>query len=316
MSKISSVLFDADGTLWVGENHVLGATDAFKRLKDDGIRTFIVTNNSNNTREEIAEKLNKRGFVDVQPGDIISAGYVTAEYLISNGFDSKNLKVFVVGEPGLAKELENNGINVLTVDSFDSDIKDLTQLKIDPSIKAVVAGVDTTLSYRKLAIASRIVIENDAQLIGTNCDACDPVGPGIFMPDAMPTIKFIECSTSRTAFILGKPSSYMFEPLRNKLNINPEEIIMVGDRLNTDIKFARNINAASALVLTGITKKEDALIAPPNERPDYVIDSVACLPYLIEKINNNCEFLHKITKEPLEIFVFSSQNQKEKASTV
>ena len=291
MTCVKTVLFDADGCLWVGSKLVPGANDTIDLLRKDGIDPYIVTNNSNNSREEIVEKLHKKGFHDINREMIISAGYVTAQFLLNHGFNDTRRKVYVVGESGLVQELKNNGISALSVEDFPDD--DLQTLQIDPTILAVVAALDETLTYRKLAIGCRIVIENDAFLVGTNCDNADPVGDGIYVPDSLPTIRFIESSTNRKAIILGKPTLSMFEPLKQHKGVKPEETMMVGDRLNTDIKFSKVIGARGTVVLTGITKKEDIDAAVSDNKPDYVLDSVAGIPQLVKEINsklkdNNC----------------------------
>ncbi|KAK8867042.1 p-nitrophenyl phosphatase [Tritrichomonas musculus] len=282
-NPIKTVLFDADGCLWVGSKLVPGANEVLNILREDGVNPYIVTNNSNNSREEIVEKLLKKGFSNITKEMIISAGYCTAQYLLSLGFKDPNRKVFVVGESGLIQELKNNGITTLGIDDFPDE--DIEELHIDPSILAVVGALDTTLTYKKLAIGCRIVIENDALLIGTNCDNADPVGPGIYVPDALPTILFLEGSTNRKAIVLGKPTKSMFEPLRALKGIEGKETMMVGDRLNTDIKFSKIIGARGTVVLTGITKMEDAQAAPKDNRPDFIAKSVADVPDIVKEIN-------------------------------
>ena len=283
MVLVETVLFDADGCLWVGPNTVPGAPECLAALQEAGLNVYVVTNNSNNTREEIAEKLRTRGFKNMTADNVISAGYVTAQYLLSLGFSDQSRRVFVLGETGLVKELRQNGINACGGDEFDDKllIQDLT---IDPAFCAVVAALDETLTYRKLAIGTRIVIENDAFLIGTNCDAADPLGRGIFVPDAMPTIMAIEGATGRKATILGKPTKFMFEPLRMQ-GLKSENTMMVGDRLNTDMMFAKTIGARGTVVLTGITTRDDAVNEMQN-KPDYICDSSADVAELVKNINS------------------------------
>jgi phosphoglycolate/pyridoxal phosphate phosphatase family enzyme len=242
-----------------------------------------VTNDSSNTREKIVAKVASRGFHAVTEDMIVSAGYTTGRYLLSLGFSDRARQVFVVGEEGLVKELRQQGINAFGSEVFDEKAE-LHKLDIPHAYGAVVAGVDTTLTYRKLAIATRIVIENDAVLIGTNCDSADPFGNGIFLPDAMPTIMALEGATGRKATILGKPTAQMFEPLRDIAGIRPENTIMIGDRLNTDVKFAKTIGAKSALVLTGATGREDAR-SDPELIPDFVCESVADISELVFSLN-------------------------------
>jgi 4-nitrophenyl phosphatase len=273
--RVSTALFDADGCLWVGPTPVPGAPEILVTLREAGVKCFIVTNNSTNTREEIAAKLRSKGFFGITKDMVVSACYATALYLLSLGFHEESRRVFVVGEKGLVKELCAHGIDAVDGDYFDEGAN-IGDLKIDRRFLAVVAGCDTTLSYRKLAIATRIVIENDAYLIGTNSDAVDPLGHGIFIPDTLPTVMALEACTGRKAVFLGKPTAAMFDPVLKMHEVVREETIMIGDRLNTDIKFAKTVGIKSAVVLTGITTREEAQ-AESECPPDMILESVADL---------------------------------------
>jgi HAD superfamily hydrolase (TIGR01450 family) len=191
--------------------------------------------------------------------------------------------VFIVGEDGLIREMRQNGIDALGVNDFGD--ADLADIEIPEDIAAVIVALDRTLTYRKLAIGSRIIVENDALLIGTNCDHALPLGRGIVVPDALPNILALQAASGRTATVLGKPSKLMFEPLRISKNLDKDETIMVGDRLNTDIQFAKNIGARGVLVLTGVTTRDDAEAVGPEQRPDFICNSVADIPDLVRELN-------------------------------
>ena len=289
MRPIKNVLFDADGVLWVGGKTIPAAPDSITKLREMGLNVFIVTNNPTHTRQAIADKMTGRGFKNITPDMIVSAGYVTAQYLYSHGFKDKRRKVFVVGEKGLIQELRDNGVNAIGVDDLPDD--PIEDLKLDPTILACVVALDMTLTYRKLAIGNRVIVENDAILIGTNCDNALPLGNGVFVPDAYPNILALQNSSGRKAIVLGKPSKLMFEPLHLLRGLDVGETLMVGDRLNTDIMFAKNIGSRGCLVLTGITTREDAMAVPVEERPNYIVQSIANIPELVAKVNLEAEQL-------------------------
>nr|AAB51111.1 4-nitrophenylphosphatase [Tritrichomonas foetus] len=287
MKSIKTVLFDADGVLWCGDNLVPGAPEVFDKLREMGINPYLVTNNPTSTRNEIANRLMGKGFRNIPDDMIVSAGYVTTQYLLSMGFSDQRRKVFIIGEQGLINEMRNNGVNALGVDDFPDD--ELATLKIDEDILAVVVALDRTLTYRKLAIGNRIVVENDALLIGTNCDCALPLGHGVFVPDAMSNILALQSSSGRKAIMLGKPSKLMFEPLKKTKGLDASEAIMVGDQFKTDIQFAKNIGARSTIVLTGVTTKDDVAAINPELKPDYVKESVRDIPDLVREINEKIE---------------------------
>ena len=283
MKPIKNVLFDADGVLWVGGQTIPSAPPTITKLRQMGLNVFVVTNNPTHTRQQIADKLTGRGFENITSDMIISAGYVTSQYLYSHGFKDKRRKVFVVGEKGLIQEMRDNGLNAIGIDDLPDD--PVEELKLDPNILACVVALDMTLTYRKLAIGCRVIVENDALLIGTNCDNALPLGNGILVPDAYPNVLALENASGRKAIVLGKPSKLMFEPLHTVRGLNSDETLMVGDRLNTDIMFSKNIGSRGCLVLTGCTRREDALAVPPEERPDFIEPSVGEIPDLVNKVN-------------------------------
>ncbi|KAK8860652.1 p-nitrophenyl phosphatase [Tritrichomonas musculus] len=288
MKSIKTVLFDADGVLWCGDNVVPGAPEVFDKLREMGIHPYLVTNNPTSTRNEIANRLMGKGWHNIPDEMIVSAGYVTTQYLLSIGFSDQRRKVFIIGEPGLIKEMRNNGVNALGIDDFPPENTpegNLATLKIDENILAVVVALDRTLTYRKLALGNRIIVENDALLVGTNCDTALPLGGGVFVPDAMSNIIALQTSCGRKAVMLGKPSKLMFEPLKSSLNLDASEAMMVGDQFKTDIQFAKNIGSRSTIVLTGVTTKDDVLAINPELKPDYVKDSVRDIPDLVREIN-------------------------------
>jgi HAD superfamily hydrolase (TIGR01450 family) len=94
MSGVKTVLFDADGVLWVGDHLIPGAAETMDILREMGVTPYVVTNNPTNTRHEIAAKLMAKGFHNVPEDMIVSAGYVTTQYLLSIGFDDPERRVF------------------------------------------------------------------------------------------------------------------------------------------------------------------------------------------------------------------------------
>src|SRR5512139_1506157 len=105
---IKAVIFDLDGTLYLGKTVVPGAIDALAAVRAAGMKTFFLTNAGTRSREGVAEKLRRLGF-PAQSREIYCGSYILAEY-IREKYPGK--VVFPVGEPGLSEELEKNGIAV------------------------------------------------------------------------------------------------------------------------------------------------------------------------------------------------------------
>jgi HAD superfamily hydrolase (TIGR01450 family) len=139
----------------------------------------------------------------------------------------------------------------------------------DPDV--CVLAYDTTMDFAKLRKFNECLV-NGSFYVATHPDSVCPAA-GISPPDVGSIIKLFECSSSRLPDVIcGKPYPAMGEALLGLVNADKSEIAMVGDRLNTDIKFANNSGFTGVLVLTGETKKE---MLPSNvAKPDIVLDSL------------------------------------------
>lgn len=246
---IKTAIFDLDGTLFLGKTVVPDAPEALERLRLAGVRVFFLTNAGTRSREGVAHKLNNMGLQAV-PEEVYCGSYLVAKYIAQN---LPGKKAFVVGEQGMKEELEAAG--VATGD--DAEI--------------VATCLDRHLTYEKLAKAHKL-LKKGAKFIASNKDHTFPTEHGS-MPGAGSIVAALEFSSKKTAYIVGKPNPFAFEVMQNELGLNPEETVMVGDRLDTDIAFAKNAGVKSALVLTGISK--EAEIKEKKIVPDFVFPSVA-----------------------------------------
>lgn len=249
------IIFDMDGVLYRGDQPIEGAKEVVEYLKSKKIPFVLLTNNSTRNAKMYREKLHKMG-IDVEEDRIITSGYATAQYLKKH---FKKGKVFVIGEKGLIEEIKSIGWEIV---SFE-EIKERWG-----SIDYVVVGLDTKLTYEKLKYAC-LAIRSGAKFIGTNPDTTYPSEIGI-VPGTGSIIASLKASTDVEPLIIGKPNEPVYEIVREKLDA--DEIWVVGDRLDTDIVFAKKINAKSIMVLSGINSLED--IEKSEFKPDLVLASI------------------------------------------
>ncbi len=132
-------------------------------------------------------------------------------------------------------------------------------------------GFDITLTYEKLWGACEYISEG-VEYITTHPDFNCPLAKDKFMPDVGAMAVFIEASTGKLPKVIGKPNKEIIESIASKYNLNKDEMVMVGDRLYTDIKTGANAKITSILVYSGETKKEDYLKS--EIKADYVFDSI------------------------------------------
>ncbi|XP_061456130.1 glycerol-3-phosphate phosphatase [Rhineura floridana] len=280
-----AVLFDCDGVLWRGEAAVPGAAESLGRLAAAGKRLCYVTNNSSRTRQAYAEKLQRLGFPPAEPRQVFGSAYCAARYL--RRALPPGAAAYVLGGAALSAELEAAGVAHLGAGPAPEPGSALfgARAPLDPAVRAVLVGYDEHFSYGKLCLALRYLLRGDGcLLVGTNRDNRLPLEGGSAVPGTGCLVKAVETAAEREAFIIGKPSRYIFECVASEFSIDPARTIMVGDRLDTDILMGNNCGLTTLLTLTGVSTLEEVkghLESNCPERrnlvPDYYVDSIADL---------------------------------------
>ncbi len=251
-------LFDMDGTIFLGDRLLPGAREIVHFLRARGTPFYFLTNNSSRASADYAAKLTRLG-LPVDPGAIFTSGEATALYL--QGTPAQRL--FVVGTPSLEAEMEAHGF---TLDSHAPD--------------AAVLGFDTGLTYAKLWRLCDLV-RAGLPYYATHPDFNCPTETG-YMPDIGAMIAFVKASTGRDPDqVIGKPNPPIVQAVSKKTGVPPERLVMVGDRLYTDIALGR-AGIATVLVLTGETKAADVPGSP--HQPDIILNNVGeLLELLLER---------------------------------
>jgi len=245
---IKTVILDLDGTLYLGEKGIKGADEKLEELRSKGINIILFTNASTRTTHGVVGKLRRRG-INVKKEEVYCTSYLIAKFIKKKYPGSK---AFIIGEYGLKNELAAVGIKIV---EKDADI--------------VVVGLDRGITYKKLEQALT-ELRNGAILLASNNDPYFPVEDGL-RPGAGAILAAVEkASGMEPEMIAGKPNTYGFEVIKEEKKIREEETLVVGDRLDTDILFAKNCGLKSALVLTGVAKEKDI----KEVKPDFVLKSV------------------------------------------
>lgn len=258
---LKAILFDLDGTLYLGKTAIKGAEGVIEQLRKKGLKLFFITNAATQSRKGVVKKLANMG-IKTTKNEIYTSGYAAAIY-IKNKFPDKT--IFCLGEEGLKEEIEEQRLK--TTENENAEI--------------VIAGLDRGINYNKLTTAYRAIIKG-AIFIATNTDPDFPVENGS-LPGSGAIVSAIEGCTEKKPLVIGKPERYFADLVLSENHINKNEALVVGDRIETDIKFAKNAGLKSVLVLTGISNKGH--LKKIKEKPDYILESVLCLPELIDKIN-------------------------------
>jgi HAD superfamily hydrolase (TIGR01450 family) len=236
-------VFDLDGVIWRGSQPVPGSAEAVSGLIARGDEVLFVTNMSGNSAVSVEQKLAALG--------IEATGRVVTSAMAAVQLVAPGERVLACAGPGVVEELEARG--AIVVDHGPAD--------------AVMVGYHREFDYDGLTRAMRAV-RAGARLIGTNDDATYPTDDGL-LPGNGSLLAAVATASGATPVIAGKPYAPMAELVRGRLG---PEGVMVGDRPDTDGGFARALGYRFALVLSGVTRREDL---PLDPAPDLVAEDAA-----------------------------------------
>ncbi len=256
-------IFDLDGTVYLGERLIPGADRVILKLRGMGKKVIFLSNKPLQTREDYAAKLTRLG-ISTRSDEVINSTFVMVHYLRRNAPEAR---LFVVGEPPFIEELRGAGFRITE----------------EPNeIDYVVVAFDRTFDYRKLNIAFQAIRKFGAHFIATNPDRTCPMEGGE-IPDCAGMIAAIEAVTEKKVeAIVGKPSPIMVQTALEVMGLGPEECLLIGDRLETDIKMGKEAGIATGIVLTGVT--DEKLLSEYKHsplQPDFIFQSIADVENLL-----------------------------------
>ncbi|HOO98211.1 MAG TPA: HAD-IIA family hydrolase [Bacteroidales bacterium] len=245
-------IIDMDGVIYHGNKLLDGVNEFLSWLEKTGKHYLFLTNSSERTPKELHEKLKRLGII-VGEEHFYTSALATAAFLANQ---TPNGSAYVIGDAGLIHALYSVGY---------------TTNNVNPDY--VVVGDTHGYNFEKIELAVNLV-RKGARLIGTNPDISGPVESGI-TPSTKALIAPIEIVTGKKAYFVGKPNPLMMRIALKKLGLQREEAIVIGDRMDTDIRCGLESEIDTLLVLSGITDRDDIDKFP--YRPQYVLKGVVDL---------------------------------------
>lgn len=250
---VRGLILDLDGVLWKDTQPIGDLTAIFNHIRELGIRVTLATNNSTKNVDQFLEKLAGFG-VTLEPWQVINSGMAAAYYLAKRF--PQGGRVYILGEQGVIDALEERGFT-----------------HSEDDVIAVVVGMDRKLTYPKLCEAN-LLIRRGIPFIGTNPDVTFPTPAGL-IPGAGAILGLLQIASDVEPVIVGKPATTMFELAMERMNLTHDEVLAVGDRLETDTAGAQKVGIRTALVLSGVTNEEQACAWSPT--PTIIAPDLATL---------------------------------------
>jgi len=253
IGEIKSLILDMDGVLWRENSPIGDLPETFKRFKELGLKVILATNNGTRTPDQYLEKMAGFG-VTLERDQVVNSAMALAHLLIKKY--PQGGPVYILGEAGLVSALSEVGF-----------------YHAKANVLAVAGSMDRKIDFWKLKSAT-LLIRAGAPFYFTNPDKTFPTPEGL-IPGAGSIQAALEAATDVKAIIAGKPSPALFEFALERLGTKPEETLVVGDRLETDILGGQNVGCKTAAVLSGVLTKEEAQAWHP--KIDLIIPELADL---------------------------------------
>ena len=266
------LLFDLDGVVYRGEGAIPGAIDHLSRASSEALLGYV-TNNASRTDRDVADHLRSLGLM-AAPEHIVTSPQAAVQ-LLERTVAAGSL-VLVVGGDGLVDELGKAGFPI-------------TRSAADKPV-AVVQGFAPHVGWEHLAEAAFALAEQPgAELlpwIATNTDWTIPVARGL-APGNGTLVSAVHTAVQRLPVFAGKPEPAIFETAFDRFGTR--NALMIGDRLDTDIKGARAAGISSLHVLTGVDRPKQLVAASADMRPDYIVASLRDLhePYPVTEVSTD-----------------------------
>jgi len=247
----AGVIFDIDGVLEFRGEVCPGAVETVAALREGRLAVRFLTNSTLKSRASCAEKLRRRG-IEAHEVEVVTASYATATYLREKR--ARSCWVLVDGEGRR---------------EFDG----LPQDEEAPEY-VVVGDYRQGLNWTNMNRALRLVLRG-ARLVGMQSELLDRSGAEDEQLNVGAWARMLEQAAGVEATYIGKPEAYAFDLVLRTMGLDRRQVLMVGDKVSTDIRGANDSGLPSVLLRTG---EFDEAELNGNVRPDYVLDSIRDLP--------------------------------------
>jgi 4-nitrophenyl phosphatase len=262
LTNIRGAIIDMDGVLWRGRQILPGVPEFFEVLHRRHIPFVLATNNATATPEQFLERL-QAAAVPASLEEILTSAIATSVYLEQTLPSGSSL--LVIGEDGVRRAVSERGFSLTdTADEAD----------------AVVVGMDRNVCWRQMAEAT-LAIRRGLPFVGTNPDPSFPTERGQ-VPGNGATLAALQAASGVEPVVIGKPEPHLYQQATQILGTEPDQTLIIGDRLETDILGGIRLSAPTVLLLTGVTDRSQAEAS--SIQPDWVLPDLAALSRMLTRL--------------------------------
>lgn len=254
---VRGIISDLDGVVYRGRHPIPGAAEAIAEWRRKGLPFAFVTNNSTKTPMDVVRQLAGFG-AEIDPAQVMTVAAATAAVVARN--HAPGAAIYAIGERTLREALEAEG---------------LTLLPDERNAEAVVLGTDEDYGFRHIKAAVRGVMAG-APLYATNPDLLSPCDDGL-EPCVGALLAAVVSAVPGPVrpVVVGKPEAAMLHEALALMGTRPEETVMVGDQVSTDILAGKRAGCIGVLVSTGVPPRADDPTVP-----DFIIDTLGDIPFV------------------------------------
>ncbi|MBV9464496.1 MAG: HAD-IIA family hydrolase [Solirubrobacterales bacterium] len=238
LANYDLVLLDLDGCVWVGEQCTPRAPEALAELRATGKRVAFLTNDARSSPEEYVRKLWSLG-MKASLEEVVTVGGAIQHVLAQR---APGAAAFVIGSPAIFRHVVDAGARVVNGTERAS------------RAELVVVAAHDELRFSELRTATRAVLSG-AEMLAAGRDRTFPTEDGV-SPATGAILAALEYATEAVARSVGKPAPQLFDTALDRLG--PGRALVVGDRLDSDLAGAAAAGLDGAIVLTGMTDREQA----------------------------------------------------------
>lgn len=230
-------LLDMDGTIYLDETLFEKVPEFLAQVRAIGGRYLFLTNNSSRGLEGYIAKMERLG-IATTADDFLTSVDATVRYLHRH---HPHRKCYVAGTRSFYQQLESSGICVTN--------------RLEDDVEVLLSGFDTELTFQKLEDAC-ILLHRGVAWVATNPDWLCPTWYG-GVPDCGSVCQMLTTASGRKPVVIGKPQSAMVELALERTGFSPDQAVIIGDRLYTDVACGVNAGIDSIFVLSGEGVMED-----------------------------------------------------------